>query len=184
MGDLSGLQSREDFKDRYRETYPEDSRYRRGVNAGQLFRFTRRIEEGHYALTYLTASRELLVGRVTSGYRYEPSGPADGHYPHVRDVEWLERLSRDDFSRPARSSMGSAMTVFSLDDHLEEIHRAQVDPEAASEEAEEESEEAPPFIEETKAQADELIADLISQPPSVNAVSKAPWRIHATARLL
>jgi restriction system protein len=40
MGDLSALRSRSDFKERYSDVYPDHSKYRRGVNAGQIFRFT------------------------------------------------------------------------------------------------------------------------------------------------
>jgi restriction system protein len=55
--------------------------------------------------------------------------------------------------------MGSLLTVFSLDEHLDEIYHlatgiGQVEPSAEK--------EAPPFYEDTKARADELIADLVS----------------------
>jgi restriction system protein len=54
--------------------------------------------------------------------------------------------------------MGSTLTVFGLDEHLPEIHRLVTDEPALADE----EEEAPPFFDEVKAKADELIADLIS----------------------
>ena len=59
--------------------------------------------------------------------------------------------------------MGSTLTVFRLDDHLAEIHRAVTAVDETIAIVEEEAEEEPPFFEEVRAKADELIADLISR---------------------
>jgi restriction system protein len=56
--------------------------------------------------------------------------------------------------------MGSTLTVFKLDDYLEQIHSLAT---GQGPEISEEDEEAPPFFEEVKAQADELVADMISR---------------------
>ena len=157
MGDLSNLKTREAFKQRYREAYPEDSEGRLNVNAGQIYRFVREIQEGDYVLTYIKASREILIG-VAGPYQYREEAYLE-HYPHVRPVEWCSVVSRDDFGVRARNSMGSTLTVFNLDDYLEQIHRLAV---GEAPIIEEEEEETPPFYEEIKAQSDELIADLIS----------------------
>ena len=157
MGDLSDLKTREAFKQRYREAYPEASEGRLNVNAGQIYRFVREIQEGDYVLTYIKASREILIG-VAGPYQYREKAYLE-HYPHVRTVEWCSIVSRDDFGVRARNSMGSTLTVFNLDDYLEQIHRLAV---GEAPVIEEEEEETPPFYEEIKAQADELIADLIS----------------------
>lgn len=158
VGDLSGLKTREAIKDRYREALPEHSKGRVAVNAGQLYRFACEMSRGDYVLTYIKASREVLIGRVASPYEYRED-PILDHYPHVREVEWLARVSRDDFGPTARNSMGSTLTVFSLDDYISQIEALAAGKEAA---AEEEEEEAPPFYDEVKAKADELIADLVS----------------------
>jgi len=162
MGDVSSLAKREELKCRYREAYPDHSSGRVAVNAGQIYRFTREIREGDYILTYIKASREVLIGLVDGPYEYRTDIFPE-HYRHVRRVRWLKRVSRDDFSASARNSMGSTLTVFRLDDHLAEIHRivaATGEPPALPEE---EEEGTPPFFEEVKAKADELIADLISR---------------------
>jgi len=84
-------------------------------------------------------------------------------YPHTRSVDWIDRVSRDAFSAPAKKSMGSTLTVFSLDNYVGEIHALLTGDETAEDEVVEKEEETPPFYEEVKAQADELIADHIHQ---------------------
>ncbi|MCL4871480.1 MAG: restriction endonuclease [Anaerolineae bacterium] len=168
MGDLSGLKSREQFKARYLEHYPDHSPSRVGVNAGQVYRFVCEIKEGDYVLTSIKDSREVIIGLITGPYRYDPNLFKDNalfdDYPNIRPVNWLKRVSRDDFPAPARNSMGSTLTVFNLDDHLDEIHKlatgdtVEVKAVVAATE-----EETPPFHKETESKANELIADLISK---------------------
>jgi restriction system protein len=160
MGDVSDLKTREQFKVRYRESYPDDSPGRVPVNAGQVYRFAREIGEGDYVLTYIKASRELLVGLADGPYEYRIDTFPE-HYRHIRRVQWLKRVSRDNFSAPARNSLGSTLTVFQVDDHLAEIHRIVTAAEEVPPETEVEEDE-PPFFDEVKAKADELIADHIS----------------------
>jgi restriction system protein len=101
----------------------------------------------------------VLIGHVTGPYEHHAEAYLD-HYPHVRRVQWLQKVSRDAFGQQARNSMGSTLTVFQLDDYLEQIDRLAT---GAPAETPEEEEEAPPFYEEIKAQADELIADIVSR---------------------
>jgi restriction system protein len=161
MGDVSNLRTREQFKSAYREAYPDHSEGRTNVNTGQIFRFARRIDEGQYVLTYIKDSREILIGRVTGRYEFRPE-LFSPQYPQVRRVDWLKRISRDDFSTPARNSLGSTLTVFQADNHLAEIHKLATGQVETVEEALEEEEE-PPFFEDVSARANELIADLISR---------------------
>jgi restriction system protein len=160
MGDLSDLNTREEFKRRYREINPKQSDPRVNVNTGQIYRFAQEIEVGDYVLTYDKSNREILIGIVRGEYERDASLFSED-YPYVRKVEWLKRVSRDDFSSPARNSLGSSLTVFQLDNHLDEIH-AQVTGIYVHEKIAEEEEETPPFFDETKAKADELISDMIS----------------------
>lgn len=163
MGDLSGLKTRGDFKERYKETYSDHSDGRVNINAGQVYRFTCDIREGDYALTYIKNSREVLIGLIKSAYEYKPDVFDDisQDYPHIRQVEWLKRISRDDFSAAARNSMGSTLTVFNLDNHLVEIHQAATS--KIIKPLPEEDDETPPFLEDVSERANELIADLVSR---------------------
>ena len=162
MGNLSTNKTRAKFKELYEESNPEEtSRQRIAINTGQIFRFTRQIEIGDYILTYLQASREILIGHVSGDYLYDPRFLSD-YYPHIRRVNWLRKVSRDAFSEPAKNSLGSSLTVFQVDDHLEEIHRIVVSGQPQPQDQQEE-EAAPPFYEEVKSKADELISDMVSK---------------------
>lgn len=158
LGDVSNLKTRDDVKRSYREVYPEDSSGRVSVNAGQVYRFAQEIQESDYVLTYIKSSREVLIGLVESPYEHVDDAYLD-HYAHVRHVNWLKKVSRDDFGPRARNSMGSTLTVFNLDDYLDQIHSLAT---GEQPDVSEEEEETPPFFDEVKAQTDELIADLIS----------------------
>jgi restriction system protein len=163
MGDLSGLKTREQFKESYIEAYPDHSLGRVNVNNGQIYRFVRDIKESDYALTYLKDSREILIGLVTGSYEYKPNlfDDLSQEYPQIRPVQWLKRVSRDDFSAAARNSMGSTLTIFNLDDHLLEIHQA-VTSETITP-LPDDADESPPFFEDVSEKAKELIADLVSR---------------------
>lgn len=161
MGDLSALHTRDDFKDWFAQTYPDVSASRVPIGAGQVYRFVREIRVGDYVLTYIKATREMLIGVVQSDYAYDPTLFSE-EYPHLRYVEWQKSVSRDVFSPSARNSMGSVLTVFALTDYLDEVTTALV------QRVEEpivtpESEDEPPFFDDVKAKATSRIDDLISE---------------------
>ncbi len=73
MGDCSGYQSREDFRQAYREAYPEDTNpYRIGLQAGQVYRFVREIAVGDTVMTPDGPVREMLIARSHRGIRSRP----------------------------------------------------------------------------------------------------------------
>lgn len=165
MGDLSTLKTREEFALRMQEAFPEDeSKFRLSVNTGQVYRFARVIKPGDYLLTYLKASREIMIGVVVGEYEYNP-GLFEARYPQIRRVEWLHTVSRDDFSPSARNTLGSTLTVFLVDNLLDEIHQLaqSSDPETGRTAPELDEDEEPPFFQEVRAKAEELISDLVSK---------------------
>ena len=56
MGNVSNLRSREGFKERYRQVYPEHSSGRVAVNAGQIYRLAQEIQEGDHGLLCRTTA--------------------------------------------------------------------------------------------------------------------------------
>lgn len=162
VGDLSGIDSRSAVKERYVEAHPKHSAYKAGVNAGQLHRFANVIEEGDLVLSYDKSIREYLVGTISSEYKFEPTG-ADADYPHVRRVEWDEHVDRDKFSRQTKNTLGSVLTLFSLDDVREELGAIRSGEEVvgSSEEADP-TDEQPPFYQEIESQSEELISDHVA----------------------
>jgi len=161
MGDLMGLIKREEFKERYRDVYKEDSERTLRLNAGQVYRYTREIMAGDYILTYDKDSREILVGISEKGF-FQDSSYFSQQYPYIRKVKWLGRISRDKFSHSARKTLGGQSTVFQATDHLEEIH-GMITGIDINQENLDEVEAVPPFYDDTKAKADELISDMISK---------------------
>lgn len=156
LGDVSKLTTRDEIKRKYKEVNPGHSSRRVGINAGQVFRFAHKIKKGDIVLTYDKSSREILIGEIKSDYEWKPEVSPDD-YPHVREAEWEKKVSRDEFSTPARNSLGSTLTVFSLDEHIAEIKQI------LKGEKKEKEEEAPPYFEEVQSKAEELISDRISK---------------------
>ncbi len=110
------------MKTRFNSTgeYSEHNSRRLAQNAGQVNRFALEMEEGHLVLSHDKTEQEYLVGEVTSGYEWKPSDLPPG-YPHARHVDWKDTVSRDEFTTSTKNTLGSTLTVFSLDDCIDEI---------------------------------------------------------------
>lgn len=160
LGDVSDVRSYEEMKARFNDTeeYAEHNSRRIAQQAGQVYRFAREMEEGHLVLSYDKTEREYLIGEVTSGYEWK-AGDHPSEYPHIRRVEWKDTISRDDFTTPTKNTLGSTLTVFSLDDCLEEITGVLTGETPAESE---DDEDAVPFVDEVENQADELISDILA----------------------
>ncbi|MEE8074754.1 MAG: restriction endonuclease [Candidatus Binatia bacterium] len=160
IGDLRSTKTREEIKARYRQAYPDHSEKHVISGASQLFRFAYEIAEGDLVLTPIKATREVLVGKIAGPYAFD-SKRMSVKYPHIRPVEWMRKVSRDDFTLPARNSIGGASTIFSVTTHQEEIlklaegKRLEPDHDRTDDTADD-------FYQTTKTKADDLISDIIS----------------------
>lgn len=157
MGNLKNIRTRDEMKDIYRTAYPEYSDARVNVNSGQIFRFVNEINEGDYVLTYNKSNREYIIGKIASSYIYDKRLISDG-YPHVRKVKWDKRILRDDFSSTVKNSLGSALTIFTVTDHIAEIDSLL----EGKKVSEDEQEPLSLLYDNVKSQADERISDIIS----------------------
>ena len=113
-------QTRERIKAALRESYRDEEGITKGwvnASAGQLYRFAFEIGEGDIVLTPIKGTDVILVGKVSGDYNYT----RNVEWPHIREVKWIKRISRTDLSVPARNSSGAISTVFSMDEHSEEI---------------------------------------------------------------
>jgi restriction system protein len=160
LGDVSDVRSYDEMKARFNATdeYSEHNNRRIAQNAGQVNRFALEMEIGHLVLTYDKTEREYLIGEVTSDYEWKP-GDHPPEYPHVRRVEWKDTVSRDEFTTSTKNTLGSTLTVFSLDDCLDEITTVLS---GEKPEEPEEDEDTVPFVDEVENQADELISDILA----------------------
>lgn len=160
--DLSGVGSREEVADRFRQTggFPEKSI---GRIAGVHSRFRLEMADGDRVLTYDPSSRRYKVGTVTGDYRHDTSVIADKQ--HVRSVNWSHEIDRDDLSPSTRNSLSSMVTVFALSpDAATEIDRLiHGAPRNESAIATAETEDEETLREDVVAQARELVKDNVAQ---------------------
>lgn len=120
-GDLTDLaDDRDRFKARLRESFPDRTEAWVANAAGQLLRFRHVMREGDLIVYSRKADRTINIGRIVGGYAYEPG--ISGRYPNRRRVEWLKtELPRDEFSSGCLYEVGSALSVFTIKEHKEEL---------------------------------------------------------------
>ncbi|MDE2783741.1 MAG: hypothetical protein OXK77_12355, partial [Gemmatimonadota bacterium] len=159
--DLSQLKSREAFLSELAREHPNMKKGRLVNGASQLYRFVHEIREGDLILTPVTDTREILVGTCAGPYRYDSR--RDGDLPHTRPINWTKRISRDELTGPAKNSAGSTLTLFSMNDHRDEIEAVasgREPPEPLGADSDEGSEFQ--FYEDVQSKAEEQISDRIA----------------------
>ncbi len=119
IGDLSLLTpSREAFKERYAEVFPDSSKGSIATSVGMLYRFCCEAQIGDYVVYPSKTDRMINIGIIDGEYKYN----ADAYeYPHQRSVKWLTHLPRLSFSQGALYEVGSALTFFMLKSYAEEF---------------------------------------------------------------
>lgn len=158
---ISSLRSRDAFLSDLTREHP-NMRKGRLINwASQLYRFVHEVKEGDLILTPVTDTREIMMGTCAGPCRYDPN--REGVHPHTRSVTWTDRISRDELSGRAKNSAGSTLTLFSMNEHREEIE-AIASGQELGEGAAGASEEASglQLYDDVRGQADELISDKIA----------------------
>lgn len=146
---------------RLANVYPESKAARNQNAASVLWRFARAIEIGDTVVTYDPNIREYLCGEVASTYRFDPKR---GDHPHVREVRWTARVSRDALTVSTRNSLGSTLTLFLLPDDVVSELQAAAKAKKPSESAgglQERKEELVQSNRDAEEQARELIEDRI-----------------------
>jgi restriction system protein len=108
-GDISTL-SREALTEKIGAVYPQYKKQKTAITASQLFRFCSEMKEGDNVVSYDSSRRVYVIGRVIGPYQYGPVGISD--MAHVRKVEWLKELDRDQISIPTKNTLGAISTLF------------------------------------------------------------------------
>lgn len=173
-----GLNTREAFFMRMKEAYPEDSKPKQANAAGQVFRFVRELQISDQVITYDTARRIYLIGKVQSEAQYDPA-LFEGEFSTFRRVNWLKEVSRDALTLKAKNSLGSTLTLFKVSPEtvaeIEALMRGSQPPPQNEEEAPPLEEEG--LLQDLQLKSHEFIKD---------RVSKLDWdqMQHLTAGLL
>ena len=119
IGDLSKIPaSREDFKTKYFETFPDAKKGSVPTSSGMLYRFCYEVQIGDYVVYPSKSDRMINIGEVTGDYVYDPEQP---EYVQVRSVKWLRHFPRMAFSQGALYEIGSAMSFFTVKNYADEF---------------------------------------------------------------
>jgi restriction system protein len=122
MGDLRLIGvSRDAFKDKYVQVYPDAKKGSVATGAGMLYRFCYEIQIGDYVVFPSKSNREVNIGVVDSDYIYDPS---QTEYVQTRKVKWLKHMPRMYFSQGALYEIGSAMSLFAVKNYADEYMAA------------------------------------------------------------
>ena len=123
MGDLSQIEnSRDAFKKKYAETYPDKPKQSIANGAGMLYRFCHEVQIGDYVVFPSKSNRMVNLGVVESDYIFNPE--AHWEYVQQRKVKWLKHLPRTAFSQGALHEIGSAMSFFTVKNYSDEFLEA------------------------------------------------------------
>lgn len=118
MGDLHQIPaSRENFKSKYMETYPDAKKGSIPTSSGMLYRFCHEVQIGDYVVYPSKSDRMINIGEVTSDYVYEPE---QSEYVQMRSVKWIKHIPRTAFSQGALYEIGSAMAFFAVKNYADE----------------------------------------------------------------
>ena len=119
MGDLRLIEaSRDGFKDKYMQTYPDAKKGSIATGAGMLFRFCYEVQIGDYVIFPSKSNRAVSIGIIEGDYVYDPS---QVEYVQTRKVKWLKHLPRMSFSQGALYEIGSAMSFFAVKNYADEF---------------------------------------------------------------
>ncbi len=123
MGDLSQIEnSRDAFKKKYAETYPDKPKQSIANGVGMLYRFCHEVQIGDYVVFPSKSNRMVNLGVVESDYIFNPE--AHWEYVQQRKVKWLKHLPRTAFSQGALHEIGSAMSFFTVKNYSDEFLEA------------------------------------------------------------
>lgn len=111
LGDVSGVDSREEFERRYREAYPTESGNALANRMRQVWSFVKEIQVGDLVVLPLkTISKTVAIGHVTGPYEYRLDFPEHARSTHP--VEWIRTdIPRDDLDIDLLHSLGALPTV-------------------------------------------------------------------------
>ncbi len=120
LGDLRHLTGgRDAIKAELSRQNPEDSAGRINSRAGVVYRFAHVMKPGDLVVAPYKPDSTINIGRVSGEYYFEAEAP---FHRHRHPVEWLKTgVARNEFSQSALYELGSAITLFTVRRHVEEI---------------------------------------------------------------
>ena len=168
LGDLSLFQSKEAIRQRYNAIWPTEPDGKVTNSVSMLWKFSHELAVGDQVLTYDKAKREYLHGTITGAYRFDPK--LNKEHAHVHNVKWSARIGRDSLKLRSRNSLGSTLTLFAVNEEVQEdlLHAAGHPPAEGNNPAAFETlandthEQFESIKEETEEKAFELVKDKVA----------------------
>lgn len=118
MGDLSKIDaSRDAFKEKYLQVYPDAKKGSVANGAGMLYRFACEVQVDDYVVFPSKIDRMINLGVIEGGYEYDADA---AEYVQQRKVKWLKHIPRTAFSQGALYEVGSAMSFFTVKNYADE----------------------------------------------------------------
>ena len=110
LGDLSGVQTKEDVKSTISGIKPHFTPNQLGTYTGQIWNFTRTIQTGNLVVMPRKGQPTIAIGKIMGEYQYRPECPG---FIHGRPVEWINReVPRDILSQDLKRSFYTVSVVF------------------------------------------------------------------------
>ncbi len=120
LGDLSVISpKREAFKVAFAAGFPDEKPGAVPVKAGVLYRFCCEMKVGDVVIYPSKADKMINIGTVSSDYLFSPSPNLD--HPNRRLVTWKVHAPRGQFSQQALYEIGSALTLFQVNNNTDEF---------------------------------------------------------------
>lgn len=118
MGDLSKIDaSRDAFKEKYLQVYPDAKKGSVANGAGMLYRFACKVQVGDYVIFLSKIDRMINLGVIEGGYEYDADA---AEYVQQHKVKWKKHIPHTAFSQGALYEVGSAMSFFTVKNYADE----------------------------------------------------------------
>lgn len=162
LGDLTQYSKSDSLRQKYIEVYGNDKPSATANAVAMILKFRDQITAGDHIVSYNPETREYLVGIDKGQYLYQPGTVGD--YANLRAVKWLGKVSRDQLPQKAKNSLGSTLTLFSINQEIIDTFIAVLEhksPEVLVSDTDLADTEMEQLKDETVAQSHELIKDRI-----------------------
>lgn len=162
LGDLTQYSKSDSLRQKYIEVYGNDKPSATANAVAMILKFRDQITAGDHIVSYNPETREYLVGIDKGQYLYQTGTVGD--YANLRAVKWLGKVSRDQLPQKAKNSLGSTLTLFSINQEIIDTFIAVLEhksPEVLISDTDLADTEMKQLKDETVAQSHELIKDKI-----------------------
>lgn len=110
LGNLSKVDSRDEMKDLFDQTYPSIGKAQRDNWVAQVWAFKARIQKGDLVALPSKTQPAIAIGRVEGNYEYRAI--STGEAVHCRPVQWIAPdVPRSQIGQDLLYSLGAFMTV-------------------------------------------------------------------------